>query len=140
MFTQSPFKNEIKFISILQLQDAAFNFGTNISYAHQLKEELQNLRDGKMPANVITAPIVMSLEKPRTRSFVELISLNSKCDEETKESSYRQFQEHIIETGLPKQIKNFIRNYTDEAIAALSDFPQSDAKAVLQNIAHSMSQ
>lgn len=82
----------------------------------------------------------MSMEEPRTCSLVQSFLLDSNCNGETKEPNYKQLQEYILETELPGQIKNFTRHYTDKATASLSDFPQSDAKSVLQNIALSMSQ
>ena len=92
-----------------------------------------------MPVNVISAPIVLSLEEPRTQTLLQSFLLSNNSDEETKYSSYRKLQEHILKTGLLDKVRILTKNYTDKALASLSAFPESDAKSVLQNIAVSLS-
>ncbi|KAK3747752.1 hypothetical protein QZH41_000509 [Actinostola sp. cb2023] len=57
----------------VKLQEKAFEFGQNIAYAHQLKEELQSLQNQHSPVNITSIPVILSLNNPGTKHLVKTL-------------------------------------------------------------------
>lgn len=118
-----------------QLQEKAFEFGKNIAYAHQLKEDLQSLHEQKSTTILHSAPVILSSSQTEVKKLLNEIF--SEENTEKLDQLYQELSGMVIQEETVAQIKKLSSFYGKTALETLCVFPESDAKKALVNIANS---
>ena len=118
-----------------QLQDKAFEFGKNIAYAYQLREDLQNIEERKTPLVLCSSPVILSGSLPQVRELLSIILMEENT--ENKDELGKELINEIVEGGTAVRIQELCTLYVEKALDSLNLFPYSEAKQALVNIANS---
>ncbi|KAL9969278.1 hypothetical protein ACROYT_G021474 [Oculina patagonica] len=118
-----------------ELQEKAFEFGKNIAYAHQLKEDLQSLHEQKSTTILHSAPVILSSSQTEVKKLLNEIF--SEENTEKLDQLYQELSGMVIQEETVAQIKKLSSFYGKTALETLCVFPESDAKKALVNIANS---
>ncbi|KXJ27494.1 decaprenyl-diphosphate synthase subunit 2 [Exaiptasia diaphana] len=122
-----------------KLQEKAFQFGENIAYAHQLKEELQSTKIHQSPLSITSLPVILSLNNDGCTDLVNtLIKTKAKDDFDSYEELSKGLHQ-FIDSDSVKVVEELMAQYSHKALEALKDFPDSETKLALENIVHTIS-
>lgn len=118
-----------------QLQEKAFEFGKNIAYAHQLKEDLQSLHEQKSTTILYSAPVILSSSRTEVKKLLNEIFSEENTDQ--LDQLYQELSSMVLQGEAVAQTKELSSFYGKTALESLRVFPESDAKQALVNIANS---
>lgn len=118
-----------------QLQEKAFEFGKNIAYAHQLKEDLQSLHEQKSNIILHSAPVILSSNRTVVKKLLNEIFSEENADK--LDQLYQELSSMVVQREIVAQTKELSSFYGKRALESLCAFPESDAKNALVNIANS---
>jgi len=122
------------FRSVSQLQEKAFEFGQNIAFAHQLKEELQCIQNQQSPINIVSLPAILSLNNEHSKELIKtLIKTKAKDDFELYEELSKNLHQ-FLDSECVTIVEDMMSDYSQKALAALKEFPDSETKVALENI------
>ena len=122
-------------IFIFQLQGKAFEFGKNLAFAHQLKEDFQTLREQRSPVVPYSASVILSCRQAEAKTLLNQIFTEK--DKERLDSYYFKLAEVIMDGDVIFRLKELCLSYANRALKSLNLFPASEAKDALINIANS---
>lgn len=122
---------------LFQLQNEAFEFGKNLALAHQLKEDLQTLREQKSVIVPYSAPVILACRNTEVKRLLNLILLEKIKD--NGENLHLKLADVIVRGDVVAQLKELCQSYANKAFQSLVVFPDSEAKQALVNITNSCS-
>ena len=123
----------------LQLQEDAFEFGKNIAYAHQLREDLQNLQEVKPPLHLLSISVIVSAAQPEVRELIQSL-LHDENTEEKKQKLHEELLSCAVSGETFSQIHGLCELYSSRALDSMGNLPNSEAKQALENIIYSVAQ
>ena len=118
-----------------KLQEKAFEFGKDIAYAHQLKEDLQSLQEQKSTAILYSAPVILSSNQTEVKKLLNEIFSEENTDKLNQ--LYQELSSMVAQGETVAEAKELSSFYGKKALESLCVFPESDAKKALVNIANS---
>ncbi|XP_068699044.1 all trans-polyprenyl-diphosphate synthase PDSS2-like [Montipora foliosa] len=118
-----------------ELQREAFEFGKNLAFAHQLKEDYQTLREQRCPVVPHSAPVILSGGQTEAKGLLNQIF--SEKEKEKLESLHLKLADVIMNGDAIFRLKELCLSYSNRALQSLSLFPDSEAKHALMNVANS---
>jgi len=118
-----------------QLQEKAFEFGKNIAYAHQLKDDFQSLQEQKSTAILYSAPIILSSNHTEVKKLLNEIFSEENTDK--LDQLHQELSGMVVQEETVIQLKELSSFFSKRALDSLDLFPESDAKEALVNIANS---
>jgi len=118
-----------------ELQDKAFEFGKNIAYAHQLKEDLQTLREQKSPVVLYSAPVILSSGHAEVKRLLNQIF--EEKDTDKLDQLHQELINCLVNGETMAKMKELCLFSVSRALDSLNLFPNSEAKEALMNIANS---
>ncbi|XP_029213966.2 all trans-polyprenyl-diphosphate synthase PDSS2-like [Acropora muricata] len=120
-----------------ELQNEAFQFGKNLAFAHQLKEELQTLREQKSLIVPYSAPVILACRNTEVKRLLNHIHLEKIKD--NGENLHLKLADVIVRGDVVARLKELCQSYANKALQSLVVFPDSEAKQALVNITNSCS-
>jgi len=118
-----------------ELQEKAFEFGKNIAYAHQLKDDFQSLQEQKSTAILYSAPIILSSNRTEVKKLLNEIFSEENTDK--LDQLHQELSGMVVQEETVIQLKELSSFFSKQALDSLDLFPESDAKEALVNIANS---
>lgn len=120
-----------------ELQNESFQFGKNLAFAHQLKEELHTLREQKSLIVPYSAPVILACRNTEVKRLLNHIHLEKIKD--NGENLHLRLADVILRGDVVARLKELCQSYANKALQSLVVFPDSEAKQALINITNSCS-